>query len=129
MISETTSPLNSIPKQAIDVPDSVPSTVETLRAKRQESADERQALPPLFKKDQPLTSQELEAVVIHLNDFLQNIQRELQFSVDEESGRNVVKVIDSLSDKVIRQIPSEDMLAVARRFQRDDSGLLANEMA
>lgn len=42
----------------------------------------------------------------------------LQFSIDEESGETVVKVVDADTDEVIRQIPSEEMLALARNLQR-----------
>jgi flagellar protein FlaG len=47
----------------------------------------------------------------------------LQFSIDEESGETVVKVVDTETDEVIRQIPSEEMLALARNLQRME-GLL-----
>ncbi|MCU0870215.1 MAG: flagellar protein FlaG [Burkholderiales bacterium] len=47
----------------------------------------------------------------------------LQFSIDEQSGETVVKVVDADTDEVIRQIPSEEMLALARNLQRME-GLL-----
>jgi flagellar protein FlaG len=70
-------------------------------------------------------SEDLDQVVQKMNTYVQNIQRDLQFSVDEESGRNVVKVIDSKSKEVIRQIPSEEVLALARQWAEqhaDDAG-------
>jgi flagellar protein FlaG len=57
---------------------------------------------------------ELQQAVTQLNDYVQNIQRNLQFSVDKESGAMVVKVIDTKSAKVIRQIPTEESLRMAR---------------
>jgi flagellar protein FlaG len=56
----------------------------------------------------------LQQAVNRLNDYVQNIQRNLQFSVDKESGAMVVKVIDTKSAKVIRQIPTEESLRMAR---------------
>lgn len=71
------------------------------------------------------TNAELDDAVLAINNYVQNIQRDLQFSVDEDSGRNVVKVIDAKSKEVIRQIPSEEILALARQWAQqhgDDTG-------
>lgn len=46
------------------------------------------------------------------------MRRDLRFSVDEETGRTVVKVLDSRSGEVIRQIPPEEMLALAEDLER-----------
>ncbi|MGE0080915.1 MAG: flagellar protein FlaG [Thiohalomonadaceae bacterium] len=48
----------------------------------------------------------------------QYVRRDLNFSLDEESGRTVVKIIDAQSNEVVRQIPSEEMLALARHLAR-----------
>jgi flagellar protein FlaG len=57
---------------------------------------------------------DLQQAVSLLNDYVQNMQRDLQFSIDKESGVLVVKVIDTKSEKVIRQIPNEETLKMAR---------------
>lgn len=68
-----------------------------------------------------------------LSNYVQNVQRNLNFSIDESSGQTVIKVIDSESDEVIRQIPSEEMLALARRLNELNgeqvSGLLVQSKA
>ena len=56
-------------------------------------------------------------VVSELKAYVQNAQRNLDFQVDDKTGRVVVKVIDATDDSVIRQIPSEEMLAVSHRIQ------------
>ena len=48
-----------------------------------------------------------------LNEFAQKIQTNLNFSVDEASGRSVITVIDTQTGEVIRQIPAKEVLAVA----------------
>jgi len=65
----------------------------------------------------PVSQQELTAAVGQIASYVQNVQRNLNFSVDEASGETVIKVIDSESSEVIRQIPSEEMLALARRLR------------
>jgi flagellar protein FlaG len=68
------------------------------------------------------SEKDLQQAVSTLNDFVQTIQRNLQFTVDKESGTLVVKVIDSKSEKVIRQIPTEETLRLARTLvdQKDE---------
>jgi flagellar protein FlaG len=51
-----------------------------------------------------------------LNDHVQQLRRELQFSVDEDSGRTIIKVLDMETKQIIRQIPPEDALNFARRL-------------
>lgn len=72
-----------------------------------------------------------ERVVSELEAYVQNTQRNLDFQVDDKTGRVVVKVIDATDDSVIRQIPSEEMLAISHRLQeflennqRDMRGML-----
>jgi len=52
-----------------------------------------------------------------LNESVQNIQRGIEFSIDEESGRSVVKVVDRETGDVIRQLPTEDALVVSRHIK------------
>ncbi|MBP5158603.1 MAG: flagellar protein FlaG [Treponema sp.] len=52
--------------------------------------------------------------------------RTLQFSVNQELGRIVIKVIDPSTQSVIREIPSEDMQKL-QAYLRDASGLLFDE--
>jgi len=53
---------------------------------------------------------------------LQNVRRELRFSVDPELGQLVVKVMGD-NEEVIRQIPAEEVLELARRL-KEGGGLL-----
>ena len=47
----------------------------------------------------------LEQAVSRLNDYVQSSKRELQFSMDDSTGRAVITVIDSATSEVIRQLP------------------------
>ena len=51
-----------------------------------------------------------------LNDSMKQEQRSLQFSVDDASGRMVIKVTDTETNEVIRQIPPEQVLAIMHSF-------------
>lgn len=89
---------------------------------RQELPGSGQTLPP------QATSSEVKEAVIRLNSYVQNLRRDLQFRVDENSDRVIVTVVDSESGEVIRQIPSEEVMAVAHSLQQTH-GLLVNERA
>lgn len=58
----------------------------------------------------------IEEVASKLQDFVNLIDKQLQFRVDDDSGRHVVTVSDKLSGDVIRQIPSEEVLRLARNL-------------
>ena len=58
----------------------------------------------------------LASAVDQLNKHAQAVQRSLEFSIDDNSGRTVIQVIDTETEEVIRQIPSEDMLVLIRNI-------------
>jgi flagellar protein FlaG len=51
--------------------------------------------------------------VSEINNFVQNVQRDLSFNLDEASGRAIIRVVDRDSGDLIRQIPTEEVLAIA----------------
>ena len=42
----------------------------------------------------------------------------LSISIDKDTGQTVVKVIDSSTDEVIKQIPSEEILAISKAIDQ-----------
>ena len=68
------------------------------------------------------TKEYIDRAMKRMNDYVQSVNRNLNFSVDETSGRNIIKVIDAETEEVIRQIPPEEMLALARRLVDSDAG-------
>ncbi|PCC13427.1 flagellar protein FlaG [Pseudoalteromonas sp. JB197] len=75
---------------------------------------------PIYKKDTltstELSSEKLEKVVQQLQDFMGEMNRSIQFKVDEESGRNVIKVIDKASGDLVKQYPSEEVLGIVSKL-------------
>lgn len=59
----------------------------------------------------------LEEKVTDLNSNIQGIQRNLAFSIDKDLGEIIVNVTDKKTDEIIRQIPSEEFLDLARNLQ------------
>jgi flagellar protein FlaG len=76
-----------------------------------ESADIDNQVPPYVSAEQ------IETALSQLNEFVQSNTRQLNFSVDEGSNKQVVRVTDTESGKIIRQIPSEEILRLSERLQ------------
>ena len=67
----------------------------------------------------------LEQAVSQMNTYAQNLQRSLQFRVDKDSGETVVRVVDPKTDEVIRQIPNEEAVQIARSLNYLQSVLVS----
>lgn len=65
----------------------------------------------------------IQDVVSGLNKMVQNLHRNLQFSVDDDSGETIIKVVDAETKELVRQIPSEEIVALRRRI-KDAAGVL-----
>ena len=77
---------------------------------------------------QPHSLEDLEKAVGEIRDFVQSSQRQLDFSIDDSTGRVVVKVIATQSGEVIRQLPSETALKLAQSLS-EASSLLFDDQA
>lgn len=75
-----------------------------------------------------LTPAQIEGVVHELNDVVKLLNTRLSFSIDKETHRTVVKVMDADTQKVIRQIPAEEVMRVSQRIN-ELLGILVDETA
>ena len=60
-----------------------------------------------------------------LQEFVNKMGRNLSFSVDETTGYNVVRVVNPQTGELIRQLPSEELLKIARDFERLNNVLVS----
>jgi flagellar protein FlaG len=74
------------------------------------------------QKDTTQEAEPIEDVVSKLNDLVRNLQRELRFSVDTNSGDTIIKVVDRETEEVVRQIPSEEIVALRQRLEESTGG-------
>jgi flagellar protein FlaG len=70
----------------------------------------------------------LDEVVSELNNLVRELHRELRFAVDDASGEVVVKVVDSETDEVVRQIPGEEVVRLRQRLQ-ENAGIIFQDSA
>ncbi|NVK57590.1 MAG: flagellar protein FlaG [Alteromonadaceae bacterium] len=114
-------------------PGSVPDSEQKNVAQLPEDTQAQQNPADNFNREEQ--GQEIAGAVQEIQSFLQAQNRNLAFSVDENTNRSVVTVKDSSSGDVIRQIPSDEVLRLAERIkdlQQDigsSVGVLFNKQA
>lgn len=74
------------------------------------------------------TLEQLEVAVGQINDLMKEGQRALAFNLDRDSGQVIVKVTNTQTDELIRQIPNEDALQFAKNIE-SMMGLIFNDKA
>lgn len=89
-------------------------------------ADDAQKSAEQIKLSEQERTEQLEVAVTQLNDYIQTVQRDLQFKTDDASGKTVVTVIDRHTSEVVRQIPDEVALTLAQKLQQDEPLSLFN---
>ena len=77
-------------------------------------------------KPPPLDSEAIKKAVAQLEKMVAQFNRRFDISVNESINRVVVKVIDTESDKVIKEIPPEEIQHLLLRLQ-EMMGLLVDE--
>lgn len=73
------------------------------------------------------TREAVQEAAERVNEVVQNLKREIQFAVDEETGRFVITVINSSTKEVVRQIPSEEFLAISQNLDKAIGLILKTE--
>jgi flagellar protein FlaG len=87
------------------------ATAEPLRVSQAETA---KVVTPVTD----ISKAELQQAVDVVNQAVALEQRSLSFSIDDASGRSVIKVVDFATDELIKQIPTEELLKVAQDIKR-----------
>lgn len=84
-------------------------------SQRQEVAGGGKVSPQKTEKPAAeIATQDVAKAVSEISDYVQSVSRDLQFQVDKQTGSTVVTVLDTETKEVIRQIPSEEVVAMAR---------------
>ncbi|MBI2277476.1 MAG: flagellar protein FlaG [Dechloromonas sp.] len=120
---------NSLPGTVPRPTTAEPSGTEIRQARTAQSAAPVQTEQAVSRTEKTEASrQELEDAVKAVNDFLKPINNSIQFNLDDDTGKTIVKVIDLATKDVIRQFPSEEMLSIAKAIDKM-KGLLVQQKA
>jgi len=117
--------LSSSQAEGVKTPDLASSSVENRQVQSPQMPNEPSKAEKLKERSEA-QRENLGQAVSQLNDFVQNVQRDLQFEVDNDLGQTIVKVIDQETQEVIRQIPDEVALRLAEKLQQDEPLTLFN---
>ena len=72
---------------------------------------------------------ELKSAVSTINKGMQQANLNLQFSIDTDSHRTVVKMVDTSTGELIRQYPTKATLAISHGIDQFQQGLLLKQEA
>jgi flagellar protein FlaG len=114
-VAVVATPLNAQAQSGVSL--ELPQTAVTQVEKQQEVAE------------QPATVAQLENAVDSINKALKQSNKNLEFLIDSDTKRSIVKLVDSETGDVIRQFPSEEALAISRAIDRIQQGLLLKQEA
>ncbi len=96
----------------------VPTVKETKDLTKSTKKEEQKLQsPPEEETDSAVSQNEIDAAIVALEDLNRHFETHLNFSKDESTGDTVVKIINSETDEVVRQIPSEEILRIASKMQ------------
>ncbi|UJO98965.1 MAG: flagellar protein FlaG [Nitrosomonas sp.] len=76
----------------------------------------------------PKSEDQVKQAVQKIQGTVDNLAHNLRFSIDEDTGKTIIKVMDVHTEEVIRQIPSEEAVEIARTLDKVQ-GLLFNGKA
>lgn len=113
----------SVPKEIAvqkEVEKSV-SSVETVKYTARQVAD----IQAKDEKPLEISKESLQAAVNKLQDYVDKYNRDLKFSIDDDTGRTVVRLLDGDSN-VVKQYPSEDILSIISNLEQN-KGLFIGE--
>lgn len=79
-------------------------------------------------EQQPSASQ-LRNAVDGINKFMQQSNRNIRFSVDADTQKTVVKLVDSDTGDLIRQYPSKEVLEISKSIENMQQGMLLKQQA
>ncbi|MBC3861744.1 flagellar protein FlaG [Undibacterium jejuense] len=75
----------------------------------------------------PTDPSQLNKAIGDINKTLQDRGQDVRFSVDQSSKRVVVKIVDQSTNKVLRQIPTEQALEISQSLDKLQGLLIKQE--
>lgn len=130
MLIQNTSNMAQAPQPARFTSDGEPGAVVTARSNVEVKSGVvvEQVAAKQVAEQQPSATQ-LQNVVDNINKVMKQSNKNLEFSVDTDTKKSIVKLVDSETGDVIRQFPSEEALAISRSIENIQKGLLLKQKA
>lgn len=88
----------------------------------------RPEAPTAVDEAKPTPLEQVRQAMEDVRNAIAPVAQDLLFSIDEDTGKTIVKVVDASTDEVIRQIPSEEIISIAKALDKLQ-GLLLEQKA
>lgn len=111
-----------------------PPPSATMSPSQGTSAPNINAVPSLIPTKQagidnkPKSEEQIRQAVEKIQGAVDNVAHDLHFSIDKDTGKTIIKVMDTHTKEVIRQMPTEEAINIARTLDKVQ-GLLFNDKA
>ena len=116
------------PEHTTSIPGDAPADLAGIEAAITAVKESKLPTPATMQQHTVSSTKDIEKALASLNKNEQLSQRGIVFAQDKDTGIDVIKVIDSRTNKVLLQIPSQDMVEVAKRLD-DVRGILFRKSA
>ncbi len=116
--------VNNVTASSINSPTATSRQVPSDATENKRAAATQQTSP--MTQEERASLQQLVEAADAVNEFIKITNNSLQFSVDSDTGVSFIKVVDTSTNEVIRQIPSDEMLAIAKALD-SLKGLLVHQ--
>ena len=103
-------------------------TQASQETQRKESESKALSQQLIAEQRREAVKERVNQVIPKVRELMEKNQRSLDFKVAEQENRVIITVIDKETDKVIRQIPPEDLLQMAETLEQGLDGLQSGIM-
>lgn len=110
--------IDSIGSNSMNVQQVAAPSVKPIATAPVEQKAQAEKVLPAANTNVSTSQTELDRSIEQIQVMMDLRQRSVQFTTDNESGTNVVKVVDGESGDVIRQMPAEELLSFMRNLTR-----------
>jgi flagellar protein FlaG len=108
--------------------DQVQRQASTVQRVETENIANAAPTPETKKSVREIQKEDIKKAVDDIQKFVNTKNQDILFSIDEDLGKTVVKVVDRNTKELIRQYPSEEMLQIAKALDKIQ-GLLVKQQA
>ncbi len=75
------------------------------------------------------TNAQIQSAVDKANQAMQQANTGVEFSIDTDTKRSLIKVVDTKTGETIKQFPSKEMIAISQSIDQFQKGLLLKQKA
>lgn len=128
LINQTMESTTDHIKPSVSTPTNTHRPSQTLTSNVQDVKTSPASISQQNVVSEPTPDEEIQQAVDKIQNFTDNAAKHLKISIDEDTGKTVVKVQDSQTMEIIRQFPSEEAISIARTLDKMQ-GLLFSDKA